>query len=421
MQVQADIASAGTADSFIKVSHVTKTRHAHQVTAARIHALLKQAYDEYTSVSGIHLPLEQWCLTQAQQSLSFNYWLKMLSLEILLLLYVRSIREGNFQLYIESLVKITSWMFALDHIHYSRWLPIHIRDMVALSEKHPEIVAEFHAGKFVIHKTSNKFSAMAIDQCHEQNNATVKESGGAIGLTTNPLALRRWMVAGPEVERIVVEFEEYAMKVQDDGKHLHHEQHFSVQHAFQKDVKSLIAVFEEFGNPFLEKGQDLLVLDTRDIMDSSVGETILGIEALGEDQYTKFIEEQLEKCEKPITEPIIKNKLSLFSKPTVKRHPTRQQNQVTALKNDCSLFSRLSLSEGGKIRPSSKSDLLHYLELHEKQLLQAPNVDAIFLDGAAVVHMLHPGTARTFQGYADMVFSSYNLQYIVSVTECQSS
>ena len=64
-----------------------------------------------------------------------------------------------------------------------------------------------------------------------------------------------------------------------------------------------------------------------------------------------------------------------------------------------------SLSLGGKIRPNTKSDL-HCLELHEKQLLQAPNVDAIFLDGAAVVHILHSGTARTFQDYADMVFSS---------------
>ena len=255
---------------------MTKTRHAHQVTAACIHALLKLAYDEYMSESGINLPLDQWCLSQAQQSLMFSYWFKTLSLEILLLLYVRSIQEGNFQLYIESLAKISPWMFALDHIHYSRWLPVHIRDMMALSEKHPDIVAEFHTGKFVIHKTSNKFSAMAIDQCHEQNNATVKESGGAIGLTTDPLALRRWMVAGPEVARIVVEFEEYANIAQEDGKHLYHEQYCSVQCTFQKDVNSLIAVFEEFGNPFLDKGQDLLVPDTRDIMDNSVGKNSPG-------------------------------------------------------------------------------------------------------------------------------------------------
>ena len=57
--------------------------------------------------------------------------------------------------------------------------------MFLLSEKHPAILAEFLAGKFVVYKTSNKFSAMAIDQCHEQNNATIKDSaGGAIGLMT---------------------------------------------------------------------------------------------------------------------------------------------------------------------------------------------------------------------------------------------
>jgi len=41
--VQADIAGAGTADSFIKVSHVTKTRHAHQVTAGSLRVLLDRA------------------------------------------------------------------------------------------------------------------------------------------------------------------------------------------------------------------------------------------------------------------------------------------------------------------------------------------------------------------------------------------
>ena len=59
----------------------------------------------------------------------------------------------------------------------------------------------------MVHKTSNKFSAMALDQSHEQNNAMVKGSGGAVGLTGNPGALRRWMVAGPEIARLTTEFE----------------------------------------------------------------------------------------------------------------------------------------------------------------------------------------------------------------------
>ena len=185
--MQGNIASAGTADSFISVSHVTKTRHAHQVTAACIHILLHHAYDEYKStVSGNDvLSLDEWCELRAQHSVNFQYWFTTLSLEIILLLYIRAIREGNFKLYLESLSKVAPWMFALDHTHYSRWLPVHVRDMSLLSEKHPAILAEFLVGKFVVHKTSNTFSAIAIDQCHEQNNATVKDSaGGAIGLLT---------------------------------------------------------------------------------------------------------------------------------------------------------------------------------------------------------------------------------------------
>ena len=178
--VQADIASTGTADSFIKVSHVTKTRHAHQIMATCIHALLKQAYDEYTSESGILLPLEQWCLTQAQQSLSFNYWLKTLSLEILLLLYARSIREGSFQLYIESLVKITPWMFALDHIHYSRWLPVHICDIVKSIQK------SWQKSMHESTKQATSFHQWLLTSAMSK----IMLQSGAIGLTTDPLALR---------------------------------------------------------------------------------------------------------------------------------------------------------------------------------------------------------------------------------------
>ena len=55
------------------------------------------------------------------------------------------------------------WMFALDHTHYSRWQSVHIRDMMALEHRHPDILAEFMAGHFVVRKTTKKFSAMAID------------------------------------------------------------------------------------------------------------------------------------------------------------------------------------------------------------------------------------------------------------------
>lgn len=439
--VQADIATTGTADSFISASHVTKTRHAHQVSVASIWTLLQKAYDEYRSeaisANTQTEPFETWCTQRAQQSVQFNYWLKTLSLEIILLLYIRAIREGNFELYVQSLTKIVPWMFALDHTHYSRWLPVHIHDMMSLSQLHPAVLSEFRAGKFVVHKTRNKFSAMAIDQCHEQNNALIKDTaGGVIGLTSNPAAMRRWMVAGPEVARIISEFEQSAMKTRSSNNY-HHDQHHAVQVEFHKDVKSLVQVMEEMGNPFLERGNDLIVLDTRDIIDScAVVKTIQDIESLGVELYEKYAAERLVRCEVPITEVIPKNKLALFSRLTAPKSSSKQKLKVAALKQDCNLFSRLyiscqtregdlenffahenqatppSLSHGGKLRSGTKADLLSCLELMDGDPSHSPSVNTTIFDGAAIVQMLSPGTAKSFQDYADEVFSPYILSQL---------
>ena len=68
-----------------------------------------------------------------------------------------------------------------------------------------------------------------------------------------------------------------------------------------------------------------------------------------------------------------------------------------------------ALSCGGKQRIGTKADLLLCFESCVASKPQStPEVDAIILDGAVVVHMLHPGTAKTFQEYADFVFGPYS-------------
>ena len=126
-----------------------------------------------------------------------------------------------------------------------------------LSQKHPAILAEFRAGKIDAHKSCNSFSTMAIDhQCREQNNAVIKKSGGAIGLMTDPGALRHWMVAGPEVARMATEFE--ALQAHNQvTDHRHHEQQRRVQAAF-------LAVIEEIRNPFLQRSDYLKVCKRSD-------------------------------------------------------------------------------------------------------------------------------------------------------------
>ena len=55
--------------------------------------------------------------------------------------------------------------------------------------------------------------------------------------------------------------------------------------ACARDVKSLSTTIEEMGNPFCERSTDLLVLDSRNIIDSFVADTVLQIEKLSLDLY----------------------------------------------------------------------------------------------------------------------------------------
>jgi len=98
-------------------------------------------------------------------------------------------------------------------------------------------------------------------------NALVKGQGRAVGLTENPATLRRWMVAGPELSRMVEEFEgSFTVSEERD----HHEQKPGVQSTFLKDVVNTVSCFEELGNPFTEESENLMAIHTKDIMDDSV-------------------------------------------------------------------------------------------------------------------------------------------------------
>ena len=60
-----------------------------------------------------------------------------------------------------------------------------------LIKTHPGVYREFMNGHFAVQKTNKVFSAISIDQCHEQMNKLVKGEGGAVGLTEDPQALER--------------------------------------------------------------------------------------------------------------------------------------------------------------------------------------------------------------------------------------
>ena len=196
------MASSGTVDSFLKVSHLTRNRHAHYITLLTLQKLQQEAFMEFQG----NASAEAWRNGLLKRSPTFMYWDLIMRHETLILIFIRAHGEKNFPLYVQILEKLTPLFFALDHVNYSRWMPVHLKDMKSLPDPiKNEFEKQFH---WVLSKNNNAFSSIPFDQAHEQENAYVKGSGGCIGLTENPVAFRRWMLSGPELVRLQKQFEE---------------------------------------------------------------------------------------------------------------------------------------------------------------------------------------------------------------------
>ena len=126
------------------------------------------------------------------------------------------------------------------------------------------------------------------------------------------------------------------------------------------------------------------------------------------------------------------SKLSLMSTPAQKK-TLKQKAQVTALKSDSALFSRLciacqsrdgnledlfkyenqpwqpAISDSGDLRSRTKSHLLTCLENLQQECPNAVQVVEVeVMDGGAFVNMMTPVAGTTFEMYAKDVFGKYN-------------
>lgn len=425
---EAGVASAGTADSYLKVTHLTRTRHAHQVTLLTLRKLLKEAFLNSEGSADADAFMA-WRKSMAETYPTFKFWDLIERLETVILIFCRAHRQKNFPLYVEALEELIPFFFAMDHTNYARWASVHMRDMKSLPESTKE---EFiRNGKWVVSKTKNVFSSIPIDQAHEQENKVVKSSGGVLGITNNPSTLRRWMLSGPEIGRCVNEFQNEYMYFNEDEEHqnTHHEQAHSTQTTFQKQVINLTDTINRMGNPFLDDFQDLVNLENRNCLDESAVMDLNVLETTGKEQYNHFVKTVFEDRSHSIHEPIKKNSLAVFKK---KHRITSQQGKkVKILQNNVALFGQLyvatqsrdgdldeffaheiqsfppSLSDFGKLHlPSKKSDLLEQL-CRTDETEHPPAFDCKVLDGAVTAHSLPTSAVSTFNEYADKVFLPY--------------
>lgn len=284
----------------------------------------------------------------------------------------------------------------------------------------------FRTGHFVFSKTGNPFSALPFDQAHEQNNDLIKNNGGVSGLTHDPASLRRIMLAGPEVTRLLSEFKGVPTSARKGGKH--HEQHLWYQNTFKSHCSALKNSFLQYQNPFNELGPELITLDTRASAGSDATKILLSLEELGKEKVRDFLEKRLKTRTTSLYQTIPKNNVKIFGNKRKPLHPSKQHEKLQNLKADSLLYWRLYVSSvarqldlskffqhenqtfppaltsnGGQMRSGNKADLVKILEKLVPPTQPGPGKCAgVIIDGAFLVHNIAPRAGvETFSDYVD--------------------
>ena len=427
---EAGVLTSGRAESVTHSStdhHLKRTRYVHQVFLMAGSILKKEAY----SMNQLNesSDYDSWDSHMRNVSRQFSYWSMILDLEQLHCRFVRSLREGDFDLYVQVIDELCGWLFVFDQTNYSRWLPIHVRDMVELEWRHPEVLAEFRKGNFVVQKSQHKFSLIPKDQNHEQMIKTLKGSSGVSSLFDNPGTMDEHLMSLPGKLQALDEFESSVELLSDSNSSSfvfgHHEEGQSLQTRFSKDVKSLLSILRDKGNPFLfdDTCSDLITLDTREVMPSDLADIFCNAFNKGKNLHKTFVEERLINGSVSITDTIKRVSLPTF----VKHRETKgKKSNICVLKQNTSLVSHLfiflqsrpdadiddffkfenqkeppSLSDKGKLRSGKKSDIIECLKISSCPM---NDVSMKILDAAAIVHMVRPTKAANFQQYVERHF-----------------
>ena len=359
-----------------------------------------------------------------------SYWQSYIEMVCLLLCFIRSTREGDWNLHLASVRDMLPWMFAYDRTNYSRYLPVYWCDMISLKDVHPSTYESFQAGDFVVQRSGNAFSQVAVDQTIEQTiNRDTKSKGGIVGFSLNKGAVQRWLITSHERAAITQACRQMAGLSATNEESVIKEKGKTRMSVDENDVKKVQSTLNNWVNPFVPSDtDDLCHLASGMTASKKVEEDLLRAHDKGTEAVTTFIRKRLTTTEVSFYDPIPKLKLATFDSMTVSS--VKIGGKEVMLKADRDLFARLLVvaqtremdlrevfkyslgplpwslaSTDGSLCKTVKSKLLESLSEGVEPAEDVPPTTALIVDGMAILQSMKEIPA-TFEELATAVFDS---------------
>ena len=203
------------------------------------------------------------------------------------MLFIRASREGNWKLHLASLDSFVKYFFAHDLHNYARYIPIYLAEMSSLEERDPEIWQYLDAGNFSVQKNAIPFTAIGADHALEQENRSMKVSGGIVGIGNKQAALDQYFLIAPHLKRIIQSFCTYLKISNTNQNRQHYQLTDTTNQRMLNNVVQIKKILVSHGVNF-EESASLCSLITKSVMPADTAEQFLIHDIQGQVLYEKY-------------------------------------------------------------------------------------------------------------------------------------
>ena len=331
-----------------------------------------------------------------------------------ILLFIRASRQGLWKLHLASLNNFTKHFFAFDQLNYARLSPYYLVTRMELEDVDPTSW-KYLEENYTVVKNDIPFVGIGSGHALEQENKTLKISGGVIGITQNQNALNRFCLASSVMNGLSTEFCNRNGISSSKRKH-HYQLDGSTQERIKTNFDKLLVSMEMFEVSF-EQSENVFNVVSKRVLPVEESKEFLNHAEIGEKLYQKFVKERIQG-DSSVWDPMKRNNLKTF-KDNSKSIKTKVGEKMIEIKEEKNLMSRFLIA--ARKRPemelemcigeyefsvvprslftpdglphtcNNKSQLIHLIEDYAEitdATLKPGKGSAIIIDGMAVVNQI---------------------------------
>ena len=218
---------------------------------------------------------------------------------------------------------------------------LHLAQMNELQTQSPETWKALKDGDFCVKKSGTPFTNLFVDQTLEQEIRGLKVVGGITGLTQDESALNRFLLATPELTRIVTELQHQYASAADTAPEEHYQLTGTVAERIAINAEKIRSGIEEHcgGSPFVDQ-KPLVNLVSMMAIPDTVKNDILERDEKGQARYEEFVTQRMtDGCPASVWDRVEKLKLKTYST-WMKKATIAVGNKVVKLREDHQLLAR---------------------------------------------------------------------------------